>query len=62
MLYNNTKKRWETEDTLLRGVIYIDYAYIEYGYFEIDPLNIPLVIEGKITYLERRENCKIPLY
>lgn len=43
-------------------MIYIDYAYIEYGYFEIDPLNIPLVIEGKITYLERRENCKIPLY
>lgn len=62
MLYNNTKKRWEIGGALLRGVIYIDYVYVEYGYFETDPLNVPLVIDGKIIYLERRENCKIPLY
>lgn len=47
---------------LLRGVIYIDYVYVEYGYFETDSLNVPLVIDGEIIYLERRENCKIPLY
>ena len=62
MLYNNTKKRWEDGNNLLRGVVHIDYMYIEYGYFEVTPLNVPLIINGTLTYLERQENCIMPLY
>lgn len=62
MLYNNTTKKWEREFDQYKGVIYIDNRYIEYGYFDPSPSNIPIIIRGVPMYLEKRENCKVPLY
>lgn len=63
MWYNNTKQRWESVSCKrTRGIVYIDGKYIEYGYFDPSPLNVPIAITWKLIYLERRECCKVPLY
>lgn len=62
MRYNNIKKKWEAEAHLFRGIVYIDANYIEYGYFRPDPLNIPILYRGEITYLDRKEHCLLPLF
>lgn len=61
MRYNNIKKKWETEAYLFRGIVYIDENYVEYGYFSPDPLNIPILYRGEVTYLDRKEHCLLPL-
>lgn len=63
MKYNNLKKKWERDNMyLFRGIVYIDQNYIEYGYFNPDPLNIPVLYNGEITYLDRKEHCLLLLY
>ena len=62
MLYNNISKRWEKPNNQMRGIVYIDTNYIEYGYFDMDYLNIPLFDSGNITYIDRLEHCKVPIY
>ena len=62
MRYNNTKKRWEIDSCQTRGIVYIDSNYIEFGYFDYSPLNIPIYYLGEIFYLDRKEHCVLPLY
>lgn len=62
MRYNNTKKRWEPDGFQQRGIVYIDDKYVEYGYFDYEPLNIPIAYNGELMYLDRKEHCKKPLY
>lgn len=63
MRYNNTKKRWEFDGFhQKRGIVYVDDKYIERGYFDLSPFIVPLILGDELVYLEKRENCKVPLY
>lgn len=62
MRYNNTKKRWEIDAYQVRGIVYIDSNYIEFGYFDQSPLNVPIGYQGELFYLDRKEHCSLPLY
>lgn len=62
MKYNNTTKKWERSLTLCRGIVYIGKQYIERGFFTFSPVNIPLIYNGDIIYLDCFEHCELPLY
>lgn len=62
-IYNNTKKRWEIKNiTHCFGIVYFDSRYLEYGYFNYNPVNIPIYYRGDILFLDQKEHCKLPLY
>lgn len=64
MIYNNTQKCWEHSKSalLIRGIVYIDENYVEFGYFKYDTLNIPIGYRNHICWLERKEYCHLPLF
>ena len=62
MRYNNTRKRWQIGFYGVYGIIYIDSNYIEFGYFEPSPLNIPIEYESKRVYLDNIKHCSVPLF
>lgn len=61
MIYNNITKEW-CDNALYRGIVYIDNKYIEFGFFNVDTYSVPIVVNDCLFYLQRSENCKVPLY
>lgn len=63
IIYNNSTHRWEFEDNLsIRGIVYINYDYIEFGFFNYNSNLIPLIFNGKLVYLDSYEHSEVPLY
>lgn len=63
MRYNNTTKKWDYDyKDLCYGIVYIDNNYVEFGYFENSPVNIPILYQSRSFYLDKKEHSLLPLY
>lgn len=62
IVFNNTNKRWEPRsDNLVKGIVHIG-TYVEFGYFEPLPTNIPLLYGDTLYFVQRVECIHSSIY
>lgn len=63
IVFNNINKRWEPKsDTLIKGIVYINDTYVEFGYFELLPFNVPLLYNDRLYYVQQVGCIRCPIY
>lgn len=64
-VFDETNKKWVVRrrgEDLIRGVVYLDSEYVEFGYFRKSDDFIMLNIPEYLTHPVLLRNCKVPVY